>query len=54
MQSGMINKVVITKASLIDSKEMKHITPEIGVLYADKGCCDKNAKKPQQPKKIFI
>jgi IS5 family transposase len=44
MQSGMINKVAITKASLIDSKGMKHVTPETGAVYADKGYCDKNAK----------
>lgn len=44
MQSGMINKVAITKASLIDSKGMKHVIPEKGAVYADKGYCDKNAK----------
>ena len=44
MQSGMINKVAITKASLIDSKGMKHVIPNQGAVYADKGYCDKNAK----------
>lgn len=44
MQSGMINKVAITKASTIDSKGMKHVTPESGAVYGDKGYCDKNAK----------
>ena len=44
MQSGMINKVAITQASVIDSKGMKHVTPESGAVYADKGYCDKNAK----------
>ena len=44
MQSGMINKVAITKASIIDSKGMKHVTPQAGAIYADKGYCDKNAK----------
>jgi IS5 family transposase len=37
MQSGMINKVAITKASVIDSKGMKHVIPNSGVVYADKG-----------------
>jgi len=23
---------------------MKHVTPESGAVYGDKGCCDKNAK----------
>jgi len=44
MQSGMINKVAITSAEVIDSKGMKHVTPESGAVYADKGYCDKNAK----------
>ena len=44
MQSGMINKVAITKASIIDSKGMKHVIPNTGAIYADKGYCDKNAK----------
>jgi IS5 family transposase len=44
MQSGMINKVAITKASTIDSKGMKHVIPNQGAIYADKGYCDKNAK----------
>lgn len=44
MQSGMINKVAVTKASTIDSKGMKHVIPESGAVYADKGYCDKNAK----------
>ena len=44
MQSGMINKVAITQASVIDSKGMKHVTPSQGAVYADKGYCDKNAK----------
>ncbi len=37
MQSGMINKVAITKASVIDSKGMKHVILNSGVVYANKG-----------------
>jgi transposase, IS5 family len=44
MQSGMINKVAITQASVIDSKGMKHVVPSQGSVYADKGYCDRNAK----------
>jgi IS5 family transposase len=44
MQSGMINKVAITQASVIDSKGMKHVIPAQGAVHADKGYCDKNAK----------
>ncbi len=51
MQSGMINKVAITSANVIDSKEFKHIAPNQGAVYADKGYCDKNAIKIES---IFI
>jgi IS5 family transposase len=44
MQSGMINKVAITPANVIDSKGMKHVIPTSGAVYGDKGYCDKNAK----------
>jgi hypothetical protein len=54
MQSGMINKVAITPASIIDSKGMKHVIPNSGAIYADKGYCDKNALRWQQLKGIFI
>jgi IS5 family transposase len=54
MQSGMINKVAITKASLIDSKGMKHVIPETGAVYADKGYCDKNAKKAAAKRNLHL
>ena len=43
MQSGMINKVAVSQANVIDSKAMKHVLPAQGAVYADKGYCDKNA-----------
>ena len=45
MQSGMINKVAITSANVIDSKGFKHVAPNSGAAYADKGYCDKNANR---------
>lgn len=54
MQSGMINKVAITQASVIDSKGMKHVTPESGVVYADKGYCDKNAKSAAAKRNLHL
>ena len=54
MQSGMINKVVITKASIIDSKGMKHVTPESGSVYADKRYCDKNAKAAAAKRNLHL
>lgn len=37
MQSGLINKVAVTPANVADSKGVKHICPEGGAVYADKG-----------------
>jgi IS5 family transposase len=45
MQSGMINKVAVTPANLIDSKGLDNVCPDGGAIYADKGYCDKNAKR---------
>jgi transposase, IS5 family len=54
MQSGMINKVAITPANLIDSKGMKHVTPDQGAVYADKGYCDINARKAAAEKNLHL
>jgi IS5 family transposase len=54
MQSGMINKVAITSANLIDSKGFKHVAPNQGAVYADKGYCDKNAKITAQTKNLHL
>ena len=54
MQSGMINKVAVTPANIIDSKGFKHIAPNQGAVYADKGYCDKNAKITAQTKNFHL
>lgn len=54
MQSGMINKVAITPASIIDSKGMKHVIPNSGAIYADKGYCDKNAKMAAAKRNLHL
>jgi len=54
MQSGMINKVAITSANIIDSKGFKHVVPNQGAVYADKGYCDKNAKIIAQTKNLHL
>ena len=54
MQSGMINKVAITDASVIDSKAMKHVVPSQGSVYCDKGYCDKNAKIAAKNKNLHL
>ena len=54
MQSGTINKVAITSANVIDSKGFKHVAPNQGAAYADKGYCDKNAKLVAMTKAIHL
>ena len=54
MQSGMINKVAITPANVIDSKGFKHAAPNSGVVYADKGYCDKNARQAALTKGLHL
>jgi IS5 family transposase len=44
MQSGLINKVAITPANLTDSQGMKHVCPDQGSIYADKGYCTKPSR----------
>jgi len=54
MQSGMINKVAIISAEVIDSKGMKHVIPDQGAVYADKGYCDINAKKAAAKRNLHL
>lgn len=54
MQSGMINKVAITDASVIDSKGMKHVLPSQGSVHGDKGYCDKHAKIAAKNKNLHL
>ena len=54
MQSGMINKVAITPANVIDSKGFKHVAPNQGAVYADKGYCDKNTKRAALTKGVHL
>ena len=54
MQSGLINKVAVTAANVTDAKGMKHVCPEQGAIYADKGYCDRNAKRAAQQKGCYL
>ena len=54
MQTGLINKVAITSANLPDSKGMKHVCPNGGAVYADKGYCTKSAKKIAHKKRCHL
>ena len=44
MQSGLINKVAITPANLTDAQGMKHVCPNQGAVYGDKGYCTQPAQ----------
>jgi IS5 family transposase len=44
MQSGLINKVAVTPASITDAQGFKYVCPNGGAVYADKGYCTKPAK----------
>jgi IS5 family transposase len=44
MQSGFINKVAVTAGNITDAQGLKHIIPNQGAVYADKGYCTSRAK----------
>lgn len=54
MQSGLINKVAITPANLTDAQGMKHVTPDSGAIYADKGYCTKPAQITAKVKNLHL
>lgn len=45
MQTGLINKVCITPANTTDAKGLRHICPNQGAIYADKGYCTRPARE---------
>lgn len=45
MQSGMINKIAITPANITDAQGLKHICPNKGAVYGDKGYCLEPSRK---------
>jgi IS5 family transposase len=54
MQSGLINKVAITPANTTDAKGFKHVCPNEGAVYADKGYCIKPAKELAAKKGVHL
>lgn len=43
MQSGLINKIQLTRANVGDDKVIKNILPRTGAIFGDKGYCTKYA-----------
>lgn len=54
MQSGLINKVSITPANVMDSSGLKNVCPDRGAIYADKGYCTKRAKHHAARKQCYL
>lgn len=54
MQSGLINKVAVTAANIIDAKGFKHVCPSEGAVYADKGYCTSPAKIEAKRKNVHL
>lgn len=44
MQSGLINKIAVTPGNITDNQGFKHVCPNSGAVYADKGYCLKESK----------
>jgi IS5 family transposase len=54
MQSGLINKVAVTRANLTDSAGFKHVCPSGGAVYADKGYCTEPAVDSAKFKNVHL
>lgn len=54
MQSGLINKVAITPANVTDAQGFKHVAPNSGAVYADKGYCVEPCKITAKRKNIHL
>jgi transposase, IS5 family len=54
MQSGLINKVAITPANVTDSKGFKHVCPNQGAAYADKGYSVKPAQDVAKARGVHL
>lgn len=54
MQSGMINKVAVTPANVIDAEGLKHVCPNQGAVYGDKAYCTAPAQKATAKKGVHL
>lgn len=54
MQSGLINKVAVTPANVTDAKAFRHVCPQSGAVYADKGYCTKPAQIAAKAKSVHL
>jgi IS5 family transposase len=54
MQSGLINKVAITPANTTDANGLKHVCPDGGAIYADKGYATKRTNQDAKRKNYYL
>ncbi len=54
MQSGLINKVAITPANIVDADGLKNVCPTQGAVYGDKGYCSKKAKRAAAKRRCYL
>lgn len=54
IQSGLINKVAVTPANVTDARGFKHVCPNSGAVYADKGYCTLSSKIVAASKGIHL
>jgi len=54
MQSGLINKVAVTPANVTDANGFRHVCPDSGAVYTDKGYCVKPAKDAAKRKNVHL
>jgi IS5 family transposase len=54
MQSGLINKVAITAGNVTDAHGLKHVCPNQGAIYADKGYCVEPAKRAAAKRRCHL
>ena len=54
MQSGMINKVAVTPANVIDAEGLNHVCPDQGAVYGDKGYCNAPAQRAAAKKGVHL
>ena len=54
MQSGLINKIAVTPANINDADALKHICPNQGAIYGDKGYCTLPAQKAAAKNNVHL
>jgi len=54
MQSGLINKVAVTPANVMDADGLENVCPSQGAIYADKAYCTKQAKRAAAKRRCHL